>query len=275
MLNHETLLKLPLKFPKPVTRPGTALDGQKDIALGRRGRCRGTDLSPSSSHEDAVLWPHTEQELCFFDLSPLHLGLKTMYSPGSRVAGGSTAFEDPSTWPPSKVLLLFIASWCYCWYLMIFFWHYSCMSDICPEPEPDCMRCCRTPWENKCSTCPQSSQPKYSSALQPFAFIQSLAFILLDSTCKFRCKDWVFLWKLKYYHWWPGMISLVLQGCCLQCAVELNHVHPQQSRIPEINGCSYLGRVRLRIRQFREFQTPDIGGDSREFRMLLLPKGHE
>lgn len=48
------------------------------------------------------------------------------------------------------------------------------------------------------------------------------------------------------------MISLVLSVCCLQCPVELSHVHPQQSRTSEINTCSYLGRVRLRIRWFME-----------------------
>lgn len=42
MLSHEMILKQTLKAPKPVTRPGTALDGQKDIVLGRRGRCRGS-----------------------------------------------------------------------------------------------------------------------------------------------------------------------------------------------------------------------------------------
>lgn len=45
---------------------------------------------------------------------------------------------------------------------------------------------------------------------------------------------------------------LVLPACCLQCAMELSHVPPQQSRSSEINRSSYLGRVRLRIRQFRE-----------------------
>lgn len=148
MLNHYMIFKWPLEVPKPVTRCGAALDGQKDIVLGGRGRAQqGTDLSPSSTHPQ-VLWPHTKQKPCFLDTSPLHLGLKTMYNSQSRVAGGSTAFEDPSTWPPSKVLLLFITSWCYYWYLMILFWHYSCMSDICPEPEPDRIRCCATPWEN-------------------------------------------------------------------------------------------------------------------------------
>lgn len=47
--------------------------------------------------------------------------------------------------------------------------------------------------KKKGNACPQSSQPKYSTVLQPFPFIQSPVFILLDSACKFRCKDWVFL----------------------------------------------------------------------------------
>lgn len=72
-----------------------------------------------------------------------------MYNLGSRVVGGSTAFEDPSTWPPSKVLLLFITSLCYYWYLMLLFWHYSRMSDLCHGPGPYGIRCCTTPWEKE------------------------------------------------------------------------------------------------------------------------------
>lgn len=62
-----------------------------------------TFLPPHSAAQ--VLQAHTKQEHNFFDL-----GSKAMYNSGWRVVGGSTAFEDPSTWPLAKVLLLFIIS---------------------------------------------------------------------------------------------------------------------------------------------------------------------
>lgn len=159
------------------------------------GAKQGTDLSPSSPRP-RVLRAHIKQEPCFFDTSPLHLGLKAIYNSGSRIIGGSTVFEDPSTWPPSKLLLLFITSLCYYWYLMLLFLHYSRTSDLCHEPGPYSIRCCTTPREKKSSTCPQSSQAKYSTALWPFPFIQSPVFIL-DSACKFMFKDWVFLIRIQ------------------------------------------------------------------------------
>lgn len=82
------------------------------------GAKQGTELSPSSSRP-WVLRAHTKKKPHFFDTSPLRSGSKAMYNSGSRVIGSGRDFEDPSTWPPSKFLLLSITSLCYYWYLML------------------------------------------------------------------------------------------------------------------------------------------------------------
>lgn len=92
------------------------------------------------------------------------------------------------------------------------------------------------------------------NTVQHYSLFPSFRALFLSSWIqleKFRCKGCFFSYK-------NSSTTSDDQECfcwnyeAAACNVQWSPAHPKQSRTSEINRCSYLGRVRLRIRQFRE-----------------------